>query len=126
MSRNRKNTNDNSKLIVLGLFLLFTMPGLIIPIAVLGLFIYVLVRVFKATNKTHASQSFPVQETNQTYSAKKPAQIYTAQKQEPFDDCPSSFFCFHKDKGMHHVRRGKEQDPWDRPDIDISKYQRRE
>ena len=43
-----------------------------------------------------------------------------------FDDCPKKLFCFHKDKGMHHVRSGRELDPWDRPDIDISKYQRRQ
>ena len=46
------------------------------------------------------------------------------QQKNTFDDCPKPF-CFHKDKGEHHVRRGKEIDPWDRPDIDISKYQRR-
>jgi len=45
-------------------------------------------------------------------------------KEEPFDDCPKPI-CFHKDKGEHHVKRGREIDPWDRPDIDISKYQRR-
>ena len=43
----------------------------------------------------------------------------------PFDDCPKPV-CFHKDKGEHHVRKGREIDPWDRPDIDISKYQRRQ
>ena len=48
----------------------------------------------------------------------------TAPKAEPFDDCPKPI-CFHRDKGEHHVKRGKEIDPWDRPDIDISKYQRR-
>lgn len=47
-------------------------------------------------------------------------------KQETFDDCPKQLFCFHKDKGEHHVRRGREVDPWDRPDIDISRYQRRQ
>ena len=41
------------------------------------------------------------------------------------DDCPKPLFCFHKDKGEHHVRKGKEMDPWDRPDIDIRKYQRK-
>ena len=47
-------------------------------------------------------------------------------RREPaFDECPQGFFCFHRDKGEHHVRRGKEIDPWDRPDIDISKYQRK-
>ena len=45
-------------------------------------------------------------------------------KEESFDDCPKPV-CFHKDKGEHHVARGREIDPWDRPDIDISKYQRR-
>lgn len=35
-------------------------------------------------------------------------------------------FCRHKDKAIHHVGQGKEVDPWDRPDIDISKYQRKE
>ncbi len=40
------------------------------------------------------------------------------------DEEPRRLFCFHKDKGYHHVVRGREQDPWDRPDIDISKYQR--
>lgn len=48
-----------------------------------------------------------------------------AKQQIPLDDCPKPF-CFHRDKGEHHVRRGKEIDPWDRPDIDISKYQRRQ
>jgi tryptophan-rich sensory protein len=45
-------------------------------------------------------------------------------QQIPFDDYPKPV-CFHKDKGEHHVRKGKEIDPWDRPDIDISKYQRK-
>lgn len=42
-----------------------------------------------------------------------------------FDDCPKPV-CFHRDKGEHHVRKGREMDPWDRPDIDISKYQRKQ
>ena len=46
------------------------------------------------------------------------------QAQSP-DDCPKPLFCFHKDKGEHHLRTGREIDPWDRPDIDISKYQRK-
>ena len=49
----------------------------------------------------------------------------TGQQAFPLDDCPKPV-CFHKDKGEHHVRKGKEIDPWDRPDIDISKYQRRQ
>lgn len=47
------------------------------------------------------------------------------ERPSPPDDCPKPI-CFHKDKGEHHVKRGKEIDPWDRPDIDIRKYQRRE
>lgn len=51
--------------------------------------------------------------------------ITYTRKPETLDDCPKPLLCFHKDKGEHHVHRGKEIDPWDRPDIDISKYQRR-
>jgi len=49
----------------------------------------------------------------------------TRKSRDVFDDCPKPF-CFHRDKGEHHLRKGKEIDPWDRPDIDISKYQRRQ
>ncbi len=52
--------------------------------------------------------------------------ITYARKTETLDDCPKPMLCFHKDKGEHHVQRGKEIDPWDRPDIDIRKYQRKE
>ncbi len=55
--------------------------------------------------------------------AKQPTQT-GREKTQRFDDCPKPI-CFHKDKGEHHVARGKEIDPWDRPDIDISKYQRK-
>ena len=48
-----------------------------------------------------------------------------ARQQQSFDICPTGLFCFHRDKGEHHVRHGREMDPWDRPDIDISRYQRR-
>ena len=43
---------------------------------------------------------------------------------DTFDECPKPI-CFHKDRGEHHVRKGREIDPWDRPDIDIRKYQRK-
>ncbi len=49
----------------------------------------------------------------------------SVRRQQSFDDCPTGLFCFHRDKGEHHVRKGREIDPWDRPDIDISRYQRR-
>jgi hypothetical protein len=45
-------------------------------------------------------------------------------RQKSFDECNQPVVCRHTDKSEHHVRRGKEIDPWDRPDIDISKYQR--
>ena len=45
-------------------------------------------------------------------------------RKKSLDDCPKPV-CFHTDRGEHHVRKGQEIDPWDRPDIDISKYQRR-
>ena len=47
-----------------------------------------------------------------------------SQPRENPDECPRPI-CFHSDKGEHHVRSGREIDPWDRPDIDIRKYQRK-
>ena len=87
---------EQGKLIGLAIVLLFTAPQFIIPIAI----IWGIVTLVK---KNANQQSF---------------------RQASFDDCPQKIFCFHKDKGEHHVRKGKEIDPWDRPDIDISKYQR--
>lgn len=103
MNDKNKKEQGNSKWLGIVLFLMFTQPMLFIPLAVFGLIIYLTV---KAVIK---QQGTPVQS-----------------RQEKFDDCPQPLFCFHKDKGEHHVRRGKEIDPWDRPDIDISKYQRRQ
>ena len=54
----------------------------------------------------------------------KAAKQKKSQPRENSDQCPQTI-CFHRDKGEHHVRQGREMDPWDRPDIDISKYQRR-
>ncbi len=59
---------------------------------------------------------------NKKPAAPRERERYTSLKKDhgvPFD-------CQHKDRSLHNVRRGKEIDPWDRPDIDISKYQRRE
>lgn len=55
---------------------------------------------------------------------KKSGSAPAEKRKKVFDDCPGTF-CFHKDRGEHHLRKDKEIDPWDRPDIDISKYQRR-
>lgn len=109
MNRSRNNPNQN-KLIPLIIVLLFAVPQFVIPILIL----WGIVKVVKIT----AAQS----------SQKSPSSGASASRcstrQEKFDDCPQPLFCFHKDKGEHHVRKGKERDPWDRPDIDISKYQR--
>ena len=52
---------------------------------------------------------------------------FTPCRQErAFDEQSRKLFCFHNDKAIHHVARGREIDPWERPDIDISKYQRKE
>ena len=104
MNRSRNNPNQN-KLIPLIVVLLFAAPQFIIPI----LIIWGIVTVVKKTSVTKSGTSSP------RYSTRR----------EKFDECPQPLFCFHKDKGEHHVRKGKEIDPWDRPDIDISKYQRK-
>lgn len=85
--------------------LMLTAPGLMIPLAVFGGIVWMVIKLV-----LNSQQGTPAQ--------KQP-------RQEKFDDCPQPLFCFHKDKGEHHVRRGREMDPWDRPDIDISKYQRK-
>lgn len=97
-----KKKQSNGKFLGLIIFLMISQPMLFIPMAIFGGIIYLAVKAI-----TH-QQSTPKQS-----------------RQEKFDDCPQRLFCFHKDKGEHHVRKGKEIDPWDRPDIDISKYQRR-
>ena len=93
----------------LAVVLLLTAPSVTIPI---GICVGIGYLVFKQLK----SNSRPAPAAKTTYTRKQPA----------FDDCPKRLFCFHKDKGEHHVARGKEIDPWDRPDIDISKYQRRQ
>ena len=95
------------------IFLMFVNPALFVPLAIFGGIIYV---VIKSVSTHQSSGTKPPKQTPGRYTT----------RQEKFDECPRPFFCFHKDKGEHHVRRGKEIDPWDRPDIDISKYQRKE
>ena len=88
--------------------LLLIAPEVMIPIGVcagIGYLIFTLVK--RQNGRTPSAQT--------TYTRKRAS----------FDDCPKKLFCFHKDKGEHHVARGREIDPWDRPDIDISKYQRK-
>ena len=108
MNRNA-NRKENSKGTWIGLAvsLLVIVPEVMVPVAFFGGIIWL---VIKAAGK-------------QKRTPKSSAKVYTT-RQERFDECPQSLFCRHKDKAEHHVRRGREIDPWDRPDIDISKYQR--
>ena len=105
--RERKNKSDpKSTIISLLVVALFLLPSEVIAVLImLAVTVFLIVR--KAAKGSGAGSG-----------QKK-------QKAQAFDDCPRPFFCFHKDKGEHHVKRGREIDPWDRPDIDISKYQRR-
>ena len=120
---NQNKKNNPAKWIPLAIFLLFTNPVLIAPLAVFGGIFWLLSQTAKkqqggSTTRTHTrtsgSGSRTVTRTTTRYTT----------RQESFDECPQPFFCRHKDKSEHHVRRGKEVDPWDRPDIDIRKYQR--
>lgn len=105
MSERERNQKPNSgTLIWIVLILLFVNPLLFIPLGIFGGIGYA---VYRAVTGASSSSN-----TRQT-------------QKNPLDDCPQSPICFHKDKGEHHVARGKEIDPWDRPDIDISKYQRK-
>ena len=111
-NRNKKRSfNPGIVLVIAAISLLSEAGGEIfgsLLAAVLGFAILltpilVFIYVFRRSKKNHSDTS------------KEPA----------FDSCPKTF-CFHKDKGEHHVRKGREIDPWDRPDIDISKYQRKQ
>ena len=107
-----KRPQKGGKWIGLVLVLLFTQPMLVIPLAIFGGIVWFAVQAVKKSQGA-APKSAPRDSTR-----------YTT-RQKSFDECPQSIFCRHKDKAVHHVRRGKEIDPWDRPDIDISKYQHR-
>lgn len=95
-------------LVVLAPELLAVVAVIAVPVAIFGSTFYMAYLAKKKSGSSGAQQPMPKQE--QSF---------------PVDECPKPI-CFHKDKGEHHVKRGKELDPWDRPDIDISKYQRRE
>ena len=99
-NRERQKKPNWGTLIALALVLA---PDVAVPVLILAGIVYVIFLVIKQKS----------QETTYTRTPKA------------LDDCPKQLFCFHKDKGEHHVQRGKEIDPWDRPDIDISKYQRK-
>lgn len=111
-SHNKKNNQSPAKWIPIAIFLLITNPVLIIPVAVFGGIFWI---AYQGVKKHQGGTSVPASRSSTRYTT----------RQISFDECPQSLFCRHKDKSEHHVRRGKEIDPWDRPDIDISKYQRK-
>ena len=98
------------------IFLLISTEGAILPLLILIGIGYGIFWLVKNASKSATGQNTAAHRNSNTR--------YTT-RQDKFDDCPQPLFCFHKDKGEHHVRKGKEIDPWDRPDIDISKYQRK-
>ena len=109
MNRNpNRKENKNSKWIGIAVFLLLSAPHVVIPLGIFGGIIWL---VGKNVMKQQAA---PKTATPTRYTT----------RQKSFDQCSQPVFCRHSDKSEHHVRRGKEIDPWDRPDIDISKYQR--
>lgn len=107
--RNRERQKKPNLGSILALLIAFAaldgeMLAVLVGIAVIAIPVYVVFRVIKAKK-------------NRPYN----------RRPENSDNCPNLLqLCFHKDKGEHHVVRGKEVDPWDRPDIDISKYQRKQ
>ena len=107
-----KSPRKGGKWVGLVLFLLLAQPQLVLPLAIFGGIIWLSIQAVKKQQGT-SPKAAPRESTTR----------YTT-RQKSFDACPQSIFCRHKDKYEHHVRRGREIDPWDRPDIDISKYQR--
>ena len=125
--RNREQDKKPNWLSIV-ILLLVLAPEITVPLGIIAGTIYILLRALKTyeknvkllsqtthTHKPKAMDDFPKQLPKTTYT----------RKPEELDDCPKQLFCFHKDKAEHHVSRGKEIDPWDRPDIDIRKYQRK-
>ncbi len=100
-----KEKKNPKTIVYVILALLFLTDWVIFPLVLFGGLGYLLFRLMK--------------------SSQSPRKPQTRQDPQPaFDECPTGWFCFHRDKGEHHVRRGRDMDPWDRPDIDIRKYQR--
>ncbi len=119
MSRNRNQNKKGSGWGLLVFLVLMFAPeafGVLIPLIVLGYLVFTVV-------KAAAAKSGSASRSHSAGTVTRATTRYTT-RQERFDECPQPFFCRHKDKAVHHVRRGKEMDPWDRPDIDIRKYQR--
>jgi len=107
------------KLIGLVVIALFAMPELFAGLLVTALILspVVIPLVFYFRRKKHKAEH---------QSALEDTTYTSCPREQAFDEKRQKLFCRHEDKAIHHVGRGKEIDPWDRPDIDISKYQRKE
>ena len=105
-----RNREQQKKPNWLGLAVVFLIlaPEIFIPLAIVAAVVMTVCKL--------AKNAKPPQAGNKT--------TYTTPA-DKLDECPKPLFCFHTDKAEHHVRKGKEIDPWDRPDIDIRKYQRK-
>lgn len=107
------------KLIGLIIVAIIAAPQLLGAVIVIGLFlspVIIPLVIYLRRKKHKAGHQRAI--TNTTYTA--------CEEEKAFDEKLQQLFCRHDDKAYHHVSRGKEIDPWDRPDIDISKYQRKE
>ena len=104
MNRNPNRKEDKKSAWIGAAISIMVMVPPLIPVAILVGIFWLIVKA--------ASKPRPASKTR------------SGNRRDSFDECPQSFFCRHKDRAEHHVRRGKEIDPWDRPDIDIRKYQR--
>ena len=120
----RNPEKKKSSWIPLIIFLLFANPVLIIPVAVFGGIFWLITQAAKKQQSGSTTHTHTKTSSTGNRTVTRTTTRYTT-RQSSFDECPQPFFCRHKDKAVHHVRRGKEIDPWDRPDIDISKYQRK-
>ena len=109
-----------------GMIVLLVLVFLFVPnLAALAIFGYVIYVILMKTGKIHAKPK-QLEEQDFVDIPDEPEEeehgYYTNTRDpEDLDNCPD-VFCKHQDKGYHHVQRGKEVDPWDRPDIDVSKY----
>lgn len=126
--RNRKNQSKFPVPIFLA-FVLFAAVPWLIPIAMV---LFVVYGLLKGANQQSSAQpqkkNLPssTREIICTHDDKGEHHLGARQwEQSSFDDGGkgSELFCFHRDKGEHHLAKGREIDPWDRPDIDVSKYQ---
>ena len=113
-----KKTFSPGKIIGLILILLLAEPqilGILLGIALFLSPVWVPLIIYFHRKKHRKKHQSALEDT--TYSP--------CRQEKAFQESRARY-CFHDDKAIHHVARGKEVDPWDRPDIDISKYQRKE